>query len=243
MQPEWYEQWFDSPYYHVLYGNRSETEAEDFIGRLCERLKLPEGARVWDVACGKGRHAIAFSRRGYDVTGTDLSAYSISQANKTAHSKLRFFVHDMRREFLQGPFNAAFNLFTSIGYFTDNNDNYLVFRNITEALVREGCFVVDFFNATRVENHLVADSVLERGGITFKINKLLVNGFINKKITFTDHDQDLMFEESVALLKKSDFENFAEASGLYLEDVYGSYKLEPFEETNSERLIMIFRKK
>ena len=53
----WYTDWFNSPYYHKLYFERDEKEAEAFIHQLVKRLQPDEGCRVLDVACGKGRHS------------------------------------------------------------------------------------------------------------------------------------------------------------------------------------------
>ncbi|MFB6258319.1 MAG: cyclopropane-fatty-acyl-phospholipid synthase family protein, partial [Flavobacteriales bacterium] len=68
----WYETWFDSPYYHILYKDRDEEEAAFFVDRLMERLRAEKGDRILDLACGKGRHAVQLHRKGFDVTGVDL---------------------------------------------------------------------------------------------------------------------------------------------------------------------------
>ena len=72
-QRPWFKDWFNSPYYHLLYANRDEREASDFIDALLEYLKSPPGSRMLDVACGRGRHSRYLESRGFDVTGLDLS--------------------------------------------------------------------------------------------------------------------------------------------------------------------------
>src|SRR4051812_34102983 len=96
---EWYVNWFNSPYYHLLYNNRSTDEANFFIDNLCSKLNLQPHAKLWDVACGKGRHAIALNKKGFDVTGSDLSKSSIKEALQSSNTTLDFFVHDMREPF------------------------------------------------------------------------------------------------------------------------------------------------
>ena len=54
----WFEVWFDSPYYPILYQNRNHDEARAFIDQLTKWLEVPEGSNVLDLACGRGRHAI-----------------------------------------------------------------------------------------------------------------------------------------------------------------------------------------
>lgn len=131
---EWYVDWFNSPYYHLLYNNRNYKEANFFIDKLCGHLELKPGAAIWDLACGKGRHSIALSKKDFYVTGTDLSVNSITEASLSAGPNLQFFVHDMRQPFKVNYFDAVFNLFTSIGYFKDTGDNYEVFKNAALAL-------------------------------------------------------------------------------------------------------------
>ena len=92
----WFINWFDSPYYHLLYKNRDEKEAQVFIDDLMQYLQIPQGSKLIDIACGKGRHAIYFNKKGMDVVGVDLSSNSISYAKEHENSTLQFEVHDMR---------------------------------------------------------------------------------------------------------------------------------------------------
>jgi 2-polyprenyl-3-methyl-5-hydroxy-6-metoxy-1,4-benzoquinol methylase len=78
----WFKDWFNSPYYHQLYFQRDDKEAAAFIDKLIGHLQPPAGSRMLDVACGKGRHSIQLASKGYDVTGIDLSADSIREAQK-----------------------------------------------------------------------------------------------------------------------------------------------------------------
>ena len=74
----WFVNWFDSPYYHLLYKNRDEKEAQVFIDNLIEKLQLKKGSKLIDIACGKGRHATYFNKKGMNVVGVDLSKNSIA---------------------------------------------------------------------------------------------------------------------------------------------------------------------
>ena len=78
----WFESWFDSPYYHILYKNRDDTEAQKFLRNLLRVINPPSNAKILDLACGKGRHAIFLRKLNYKVVGTDLSKLSISEAKK-----------------------------------------------------------------------------------------------------------------------------------------------------------------
>lgn len=242
MNAEWYVDWFNSPYYHLLYNNRNFKEANFFIDNLCDNLNFQPHVKLWDLACGKGRHSIALNKKGFDVTGTDLSENSIKEACESSNETLDFFVHDMRKPFRDNYFDAVLNLFTSIGYFKNIEDNCAVFKNVEQALKNDGVFVIDFFNSAKVTSSFKSEYTEQRGDITFKITKKIENRKIIKHIDFSDNGKDYYFEEDVSLFNKADFEHFAEGTGLEISRVFGSYKLEPFDEKNSDRLILIFKK-
>lgn len=239
---EWFKDWFNSPYYHLLYNNRTESEADFFISNLCSFLKLNKNAKLWDLACGKGRHAIALNKKGYNVTGTDLSEQAILEATKNSNASLDFFTHDMRTPFRINYFDAVFNLFTSIGYFKNFNDNVLVFKNVEQALKLNGYFVVDFFNANKVCTSIQPNYTEKRGDIVFCIHKQIIDNTINKRIEFTVNGKNYFFEETVSLLTKLNFETFANLSNLKLVTTFGSYDLDDFNTDTSDRLILIFKK-
>ena len=94
---EWFKSWFDTTWYHLLYRHRDEEEARRFMSRLTSFFPVPAGARILDLACGKGRHAAFLAEKGYEVTGIDLSGESIRTAKKMESERLRFEVADMRR--------------------------------------------------------------------------------------------------------------------------------------------------
>lgn len=115
-----------------------------------QQLQPPPQSVMLDLACGKGRHSRFLAKKGYKVTGLDLSANSIADASKNALPGLRFNVHDMRDSFGVNEYNYIFNLFTSFGYFDNPNDDNMVLNNVYEALLPHGYFIQDYFNCTRL---------------------------------------------------------------------------------------------
>ena len=79
------ERWFASPYYSILYKERNESEAQDFVKVLLKHLNLADGAAVLDAACGNGRHCRALAAQGHKVTGLDLSPHNIEIAELKAN--------------------------------------------------------------------------------------------------------------------------------------------------------------
>jgi cyclopropane fatty-acyl-phospholipid synthase-like methyltransferase len=239
---EWFAAWFDTPYYHLLYQHRSEEEAQACIERLVKFLDLEPQTKVLDLACGKGRHARTLHALDLQVLGTDLSSESISFAQKSASDGLRFHVHDMREPLPNEKFGAVFNLFTSFGYFDDTSDNQRVIDAIAEMLLHKGILVIDFLNAQRVRDTLVASEVVQRGTITFEIQREISHGKVVKQISFTDQGQRFQYQEQVQLLQLTDFRNLLQSQFQILH-AFGDYALNAFESASSPRLILIATKK
>lgn len=238
----WFASWFDTSYYHQLYNHRSEEEAQAFIERLVDFLALKPGAKVLDLACGKGRHARTLHALGLNVLGTDLSPQSIAFANESAVDGLRFQVQDMREPLQNESFDAVFNLFTSFGYFDDTSDNQRVIDAIAEMLLPNGILVIDFLNAQRVRDTLVASEVAQRGTITFEIQREISHGKVVKQIAFTDQGQRFQYQEQVQLLELADFKKLLQEQFQILH-TFGDYALNAFEPSSSPRLILIASRK
>lgn len=236
----WFETWFDSPYYHILYKNRNDTEAQLFMDNLTNYLNLPEEAKILDLACGKGRHAIYLNQLGYDVTGVDLSENSIKEASKSSNDTLHFKVHDMRVQ-TEEKYDAVFNLFTSFGYFENEEDNFKTLAAIKNSLTEYGFAVIDFMNVNYVIENLVAEEVKTVDEIDFHIKRYVKDGHIYKEIIFEDKGQKFHFTEKVRALTLQDFEQMMEKADIYMLDIFGDYKLRKFYKNDSERLIMIFK--
>jgi SAM-dependent methyltransferase len=240
--PEWFECWFDSPYYHHLYKNRDYSEAEAFIDNLIGLLQPETNSRFLDLACGKGRHSIYLNKKGYDVTGVDLSQQSIACAKQSENELLHFYVHDMRKLFRTNYFDIALNLFTSFGYFDNERDDNAVINSAYKALKPNGIFVMDFMNSKKVKQNIKTEEIITIGDIPYTINKNIENDFIVKKISFTDKGKEYRFEERVKTLTLADFEKYFKANKLKIVNLRGNYKLDEFDENSSDRLILIARK-
>ncbi len=239
---EWFECWFDSSYYHILYKNRDFTEAELFIDKLFQFLKLEKKCRVLDLGCGKGRHSIYLNKKGVDVTGIDLSPKSIDCAKTEENDTLHFYVHDMRKLFRSNYYDVVLNLFTSFGYFENQRDDNATIKAVSQALKPGGIFVLDFMNSKKIIKDLVAQENKTIEGIEFKISKKVENNFIVKQINFTDKGKDHSFQERVKALTLNDFEKYFKANKLKIVHLSGNYQLDPFDELNSDRLIIVARK-
>lgn len=239
----WFASWFNSPYYKILYQNRDITEASHFTESLIHFLGLKHGDKLLDVACGEGRFSLQFAQSGLDVIGIDLAENSIEKALESKLENLNFYVHDMRKLFYVNYFDITVNLFTSFGYFSNKRDNYLAAKAMVDSLKDDGILVIDYFNLHWVLHNLKITEQVQRSDILFKIKKTFDGCFIEKTIEFNDNEGvNHHFIERVSALQQSDFTKLFEPLGLKLQNVFGSYNLDPFDLDNSHRLILIFKK-
>ncbi|MDB5011894.1 MAG: Methyltransferase protein [Daejeonella sp.] len=242
MPRKWFQNWFNSPYYHILYHQRDDDEAELFIDNLCSFLEPTENSRFLDIACGRGRHATYLNKKGYDVTGIDLSFSSIKFAQQFENEKLHFYVHDMRNLFYINYFNIAFNLFTSFGYFNTEKEHVNTLKSFNKSLTKDGILVLDYFNCEKIIKNLTNQEVKTVDGIEFHINKKVLGDKIVKSILFEHKNKEFAFKEEVKSFCFADFESLFAKSGFKIDHHFGDYHLNPFNPLKSDRLIFICSK-
>jgi cyclopropane fatty-acyl-phospholipid synthase-like methyltransferase len=140
---DWWESFFDAQYLD-LWGpsfTAEQTAAEaDGLWRL---LGLAPGSRVIDAPCGQGRLTRVLAERGAEVVGIDQSIDLLATAEAARGglptSRLRYRRQDLRQPLTETGFDAAFNVFSSLGYGSEADD-LAVFRNL-RAAVRDGGLV------------------------------------------------------------------------------------------------------
>lgn len=245
----WYEQSFGTDYM-LVYKHRNWENANKEVQCMIDWLELPHGAEVLDIGCGMGRHALALSSLGYTVTGIDLSDTLLEEARRhDGTGSVEWVQGDMRElPFEAGRFDATVNLFTSFGYFSIEEDNVNVLRNIRKVLRKGGSFLIDFLNPVYVERHLVPRS--ERRdtdtGLLIEEVRSIQDGWVQKEITVSDpdkKDEPRQYLERVRLLPLEWFERYLAECGLVLEQLYGNVDGSKYESAASPRMIMAGRAK
>jgi SAM-dependent methyltransferase len=144
----------------IMFGWKTNTKAE--VDQVLKNLKVSQGARILDLACGQGRHSIELARRGYLVTGLDYSPLLLSKA-VTASKKLpqarrpNFVEGDMRKlaeHFPPGSFDVVINLWNAWGYFDKRSDDRKVLKGISQVLRPGGALVINTLNESGVAHRL-----------------------------------------------------------------------------------------
>lgn len=237
----WYEKWFSNKYYLEIYSHRDEKEARDIINLIQRYIPLSTNAKVLDVCCGAGRHSIELARRGYNVTGFDLSSYLISQAkenlcnSKEINLNVEFFINDMKDFSFGNEYDIAINIFTSFGYFESDDDNLKVFENVISSLKPGGYFVFDFINPDNLKKTLVSESEDVYDGEKISQKRRIENGFVFKDIFIGEEK----YTERLRLYTFDDINNVFLKLGFSIMNTFGDYYGNPFDRENSKRMIYI----
>ena len=241
----WYKDWFNSPYYHLLYNNRDEDEAQAFLKRLITYLNPKTTAKMLDVACGKGRHSKALAEMGFDVTGIDLSQSSIKEAKLDESENLHFYQHDMRLPFWINYYDIAFNFFTSFGYFRTDREHNNAIRTIAQSLHKDGFFIIDYLNVRYAEEKLQKSFTKQFDDITFHVSKWHDDHHFFKQIQVTETDNTSpkhLYTERVAKFSLGDFTEMLAYQNMQVQQVFGNYQLGDYDTNKSPRMIIVAKK-
>ena len=157
--PRWYETFFDEDWLNFVALRGTEEVSRTQVDFVVERLGLPPGAKVLDMPCGHGRHALELARRGFAVTGVDLSEPSLEIARAQAGDsglELELVHGDMREPRVGDGFDAGINLFSSLGYFATDEEHAAVINAFARAVRRGGRLLIEMVNSLWVFRHFEA---------------------------------------------------------------------------------------
>ena len=244
MNKNWYKDWFSSKLYLELYKHRDEAEAKDIINLIQRKIPLRTDSRVLDVCCGAGRHSLELAKRGFEVTGFDLSKFLISEAKKNFNNskesslKIKFLLKDMRNFHFEKKFDIAINIFTSFGYFESDEENFKVFENVSNSVRKNGYFVFDYLNEGFLKANLVAKStdVVNRKAVTQK--RRIEGDFIVKDIIIGKRK----YTEVLKLYSLKEIESVLKKYRFIVKNVFGDYLGNRYFSKNSKRLIIFAQK-
>ena len=157
---KWYEELFEN--YAEGYDREAFTQGTlgevDFIEAEAggDRRK-----KILDVGCGTGRHAVELAKRGYEVTGLDLSETQLRKARAKAAEagvKVKFIQADARNFRVDTPFDLAIMICEGAFPLMETDEmNFQILKNITRALKPDGKLIFTTLSALFPLYHSVKD--------------------------------------------------------------------------------------
>ena len=241
----WYKNWFADALYLEVYSHRDADEARQAVDLFRGATGLLPPARLLDLACGTGRHAFEFARKGYEVIAADLSQTLLAVAfRKTRRfgSMLHLVRTDMRHVPFAPCFDGVAQLFTAFGYFINDDENAAVLLQVASCLRPGGYYMLDYLNPAFVQATLQPETVRTIPGGIVREHREIRDGRIEKAISIEREDDRRLYHESVRLFDRPGLESMLGNAGLSTEDVFGDYSGNAFSE-DSPRCILIARNK
>lgn len=224
----WFAEVFDEDYLRTLpFLTPQATQAEAEL--VAASLGVSPGAKLLDVGCGYGRHAMELAARGYHVVGLDLSTPLLVRGGEEAHRRgltINFIRGDMRELDFDGQFDGAYCLFSTFGYF-DDETNKKTAGNIARALRPGGKCVFEILN----RDYVIADlptRVWWEGDGCVVLEEVDFNYFssricVNRSVVFDDGRQ-LEQEISIRAYSLHEVGKLMLAAGFRVLEVSGSYQ-------------------
>lgn len=196
---KWYEKLFDN--YGKQYDNEcfvAGTLGEcDFIEK---EINFNKTLKILDIGCGTGRHSIELTKRGYNITGVDLSESQIIRAREKAAAenlKIDFLIQDARKL----PFREEYDLAIMLcegGFPLMETDemNYQILQSASASLRKNGKIIFTTLNGLFPLFHSVKDfleSESKEGNATYDKNSFDLMTFRDyNKTTVTDDSGNLV---------------------------------------------------
>jgi len=157
---QWYEELFEN--YAESYDKESYTQGTkgevDFIEK---EIDCDKSKRILDIGCGTGRHAIELAKRGYDVTGIDLSESQLNRAMEKAKQEnvnINFLQADARELNFNNEFDLVIMLCEGAFPLMESDEmNFEILKNAGQSLKKEGKFILTTLNALFPLFHSVKD--------------------------------------------------------------------------------------
>jgi len=148
-QKEWFERWFNH-HYNLVYGHRTDEEAESFTAEWPIWDQIPAGGLCLDIGCGSGRYSRTVAKRGLDVIGLDISETLLSSASQnplpSGSGSVNYVQSDMRYMPFSGGFSLIISMFTSFGYFNSDTEHLKLLTECCRLCADNACLILDLPN-------------------------------------------------------------------------------------------------
>lgn len=239
---DWFKSWFDETYLTV-YRHRDDSEARKFVDKWPVWDRLHPGGWALDVGCGSGRYARVLAQRGLKVLAIDLSSALLKNAKD--HSERIRHPHyvraDMRNIPASGKFSLVASLFTSFGYFKQDEENFGLLNSWSRLIKTGGYLILDIPNRFQVVNRVAHEPITVRYLPKMKVREERwlddLDKRIFKRITIWTDSGRLNYLESVRLFDRTEIVEMIETSGFQrIVPTWGDYDGKPFSE-ESPRMI------
>jgi len=226
-----------------IFGEGHWKSALAEVENVISLLKIDPGAYVLDLCCGPGRHSLELARRGFQVTGVDRTSKYIEEARQRAEAEglnVELLQEDMRRFCRPEAFDAALNLYTSFGYFENQEENRQVLKNIHSSLKKGGKLVIDMMGKEVLARIFRERDWYEENGIIFLEERKLSSGWswIENRWIMIKGEERKEFTLSHRLYSGAELSLLLSESGFNSVELFGDLSGMPYDNA-AKRLVAL----
>ncbi|MGW7080257.1 class I SAM-dependent methyltransferase [Streptomyces sp. NPDC054866] len=238
----WYEDdGFWSDFSETMFSERRRAETADVVARS-PLLQFPAGSRVLDLCCGPGLYLVPLVRRGYTVTGVDLSAELLKRAQAVCEDDgvdVRLIRADMLTHVEPDAYDVVLNVFTSFGYFDDPQDNVQVLRNAYDSLVPGGQLFIDVMGKEVLAGWIGRPQIVELDGAYVVQRDTVLDSWTRLRTDWTLVRDGIAREASITsfLYSAAELRTLFEDAGFTGVECFGGFDGEAYDH-HSRRLIV-----
>lgn len=237
--------WFSSMNQAWKQGSKITSQ----IKKVLKRYRITKG-KLLELGCGNGRISINMAKRGFDVTGVDISEKYLENAVERAaraRTDVRFIHGDYRKidKLVRGKFDVVISIWTSLGFYDQHTDQAL-FKKVAHLLKKKGVFLIlltmsrerllAIFNE-RVYQENKRFVVLDEH--SFEWARSITH---NRWVFYKKKGKDLIYEDEVSFTLRiyaiPEYVTMAENTGMVLKDAFNSiFTLDPVRKDSPANLV------
>jgi SAM-dependent methyltransferase len=233
---EWFEdEEFWTAYAPLMFDEAHWAEVPEAVDAVLKFSGLSPGGRVLDVCCGVGRHSIELARRGFAVTGVDLTSAYLEAARETAEAaglSPEWIKADARSFSREGCFDLCINLFTSFGYFATRDEDLLMLKNCARNLSPGGCFILETVGKEIAARDFIRSEEFLRAGWNVRTEYEIIGDWEAEKNRWILRDGETCVDRSFVLRLYSGYEmrKCLEQAGFRSIEIFGGLDGRPYDE-------------
>ncbi|GMO49779.1 MAG: class I SAM-dependent methyltransferase [Termitinemataceae bacterium] len=249
----------------IMFDNKRWAEVSPVLDAITDLAQLnqydvehPQNVPCFiDVCCGPGRITTEAARRGFDVTGVDITKSYLDAAYSDAKSEnldVSFINCDVRNlaehEELTNRYDIAVNLYNSFGYFKEDSDNFLFLRNVYKALKNGGTFIMEVLGKEIAVRDFIETEWFTHSGYKVLTEYKPLDSWTRLQNRWILLDDRMPQGQRPKIIERTFTQRLYAASELSLlffgagfiqVDIYGAWDKSPYDQ-NAETLIIVGRK-
>lgn len=233
MSEGWWRDYFGADFFHLHVDLFPEALTRREVAGMLELLRLPVGARILDVPCGWGRHAVLLAEHGYRVTGADLS-YDLLRRAAPGPS---YVAADVRAQPLRAAaFDAVINVFTSLGLFLDDQEDLNALREAHRLLQPGGRFLLESMHRDDVVGDFAErDRWLLPDGTEVRVRRRFdpIRGISHERLQWRKGERRGRKQHSLRLRTATEIAALLGAAGFDDVEYFGDWNGRPFTHRDS----------